>query len=381
MEFTDSELTQLESITKSINVPFKAFLAVIQVESNGVKGTMIGGKLEPVIRYEGHYFDKLCVPGVRDAARRAGVSSPNAGGVKNPSKQLDRWALVKKAAQFDKSAAYQSCSYGVGQVMGSHWKTLGFTSIDQFLSTARSGLVGQAKIMAAFIKVFGLDDELRAYDWSGFARGYNGKNYTKYGYHTKLAAAYKEQGGVESIPVNRSTMLRLGSKGAAVRELQALLKKSGYAIDVDGDFGDSTVQVVKKFQSERGLDIDGKVGPATQAALSSIRAIAPKNAGQEPMLQNPEVQKGLGGAIATPATIEAIKDPLNKVLDQVSGVAMLADVAAYLQTALSILSVTGIVIGVSYAGYAWYKSRKTHTGTVPEYIAPIEPTIEEGLVL
>lgn len=381
MKFSNEELIGLTAIAKSIDVPFEAFLAVIDVESNGIPGEVISGKLEPLIRYEGHYFDKLCAAGVRDEARRAGVSSPQAGEIKNPAKQIDRWALVRKAAKYDRDAAYASCSYGVGQVMGSHWKTLGFTSLDQFINTARSGLIGQAKIMAMFIKTFNLDDELRALDWSGFARGYNGKNYKKNKYDTKMAAAYKRYGGVGTIGTKRANMLRLGSKGKDVRELQALLNKSGYTLVVDGDFGESTKQVVMKFQSERGLEVDGVVGPATQAALASVRAISPKDVGQEPALENKGVQTGLGGAIATPTIIETIKEPLGKALDQVKDVSMLSTFADYLQTALSIISVTGIVIGVSYAGYAWYKSRKTDSGTKPDPEVKIEPPFEGDLVI
>lgn len=381
MNFSSEELTGLEAIARSINVPFKAFLAVIEVESNGVSGEHISGRLEPLIRYEGHYFDKLCAAGVRDEARRAGVSSPQAGAIKNPSKQIDRWKLVRKAAKFDRNAAYASCSYGVGQVMGSHWKTLGFASLDQFIDTARSGLVGQAKIMAAFIKVFNLDDELRALDWSAFARGYNGKNYKSNKYDTKMEAAYKRLGGTDTIGVKRANMLRLGSKGKDVRELQSLLNKSGYTLVVDGDFGESTKQVVMKFQSERGLEVDGVAGPATQAALASVRAISPKNVGQEPALENSDVQKGLGGAIATPTIIETIKEPIGKALDQVKNVPMLSTFADYLQTALSVISIAGIVIGVSYAGYAWYKSRKTDTGTKPDPEVKIEPPFEGDLVI
>lgn len=103
--------------------------------------------------------------------------------------------------------------------------------------------------------------------------------------------------------------------------------------------------------------------------------------GTGPVLQDPEVQKGLGGAVGVPVTIEAIKKPINDVLEQVTGVSMFSDIASYLQTALSILSVTGIVIGVGYAGYAWYKSRKTYTGTKAENPVQVEPEFEGDLVL
>lgn len=373
MKFSDTDQIALKGIAASINVPFPAFLAVIAVESNGSPGVIIANKLEPLIRYEGHYFDKLCDPKVQAAARAAGVSSPIAGAIKNPSKQVDVWALVKKAATFDRYAAYASCSYGVGQVMGVHWKKLGYASLDEFINDARSGLVGQAQIMAKFIKIFGLDDELRGLDWSGFARGYNGPAYKKNRYDTKLADFYKQYGGTSSIGSQRSGMLRLGSKGADVRNLQSLLTTAGYAVKIDGDFGNTTKNAVMAFQSRNGIAVDGIVGPETQQALSGVRATSVPNAGTAPLVKLPEVQQGAVAAVGIPATVEAIKEPLQSISDSISGVDMLSNLSNYVHTGLAVLSVIGIVAGVAYAGYGWWKSRKTDTGTKAENPITIEP--------
>ena len=45
-----------------------------------------------------------------------------------------------------------------------------------------------------------------------------------------------------------------------VRRLQAALNKAGYPGDTDGLFGEATEQLVKAFQSDRGLSADGVVG-------------------------------------------------------------------------------------------------------------------------
>lgn len=62
-------------------------------------------------------------------------------------------------------------------------------------------------------------------------------------------------------PVARP-LLKRGSKGAPVRELQKLL-----LITVDGDFGPKTQAAVKAFQKKHGLTADGIVGPYTWAVL------------------------------------------------------------------------------------------------------------------
>ncbi len=62
--------------------------------------------------------------------------------------------------------------------------------------------------------------------------------------------------------------LRKGARGDNVEELQALFNaKYGFSLDVDGVFGDKTVQAVKAFQTAHGLKADGIVGPKTWEAL------------------------------------------------------------------------------------------------------------------
>ena len=57
-------------------------------------------------------------------------------------------------------------------------------------------------------------------------------------------------------------VLKKGSKGAEVKELQKLLK-----ITVDGDFGPATELAVMKFQGQKGLKVDGIVGAKTWEKL------------------------------------------------------------------------------------------------------------------
>jgi len=65
-------------------------------------------------------------------------------------------------------------------------------------------------------------------------------------------------------------LLSNGSRGLAVRNLQAALRLDGYAIAVDGDFGDETEAVVRAYQRRVGLVDDGVAGPKTQAALKGF---------------------------------------------------------------------------------------------------------------
>ncbi len=70
-----------------------------------------------------------------------------------------------------------------------------------------------------------------------------------------------------SIVVNRP-ILKIGSRGAEVSELQAALKLLGYFTGtVDGIYGESTAIAVSRFQQSSSLTADGITGSATWARL------------------------------------------------------------------------------------------------------------------
>lgn len=62
-------------------------------------------------------------------------------------------------------------------------------------------------------------------------------------------------------------ILRIGMNGSDVMEIQAMLRKLGFNIAVDGIFGPDTQSAVMGFQRARGLDPDGVIGPLTYAAM------------------------------------------------------------------------------------------------------------------
>jgi peptidoglycan hydrolase-like protein with peptidoglycan-binding domain len=62
-------------------------------------------------------------------------------------------------------------------------------------------------------------------------------------------------------------LLRVGSRGQAVKKLQADL-----GAGADGIFGQGTKKAVEAFQAENGLVVDGIAGPNTLAKLPSFAA-------------------------------------------------------------------------------------------------------------
>jgi len=88
-----------------------------------------------------------------------------------------------------------------------------------------------------------------------------------------------------------ATVLKRGSKGAAVAFLQRLLNAAGQNpyIKEDGDFGKLTEDSVRWFQSNNQLVVDGKAGPQTLTTLKQV-STGPKSSKPEPdklAIQNP----------------------------------------------------------------------------------------------
>ncbi len=68
-----------------------------------------------------------------------------------------------------------------------------------------------------------------------------------------------------SIGLDELVLLRVGTRGAAVKELQTAL-----GIDADGRFGPATKKAVEDFQRSQGLDPDGLAGPETLSRIDAF---------------------------------------------------------------------------------------------------------------
>lgn len=268
-----SDNDRLEEAVKAVagetGLEFAALLAVCRVESGGVVTSSIGGREEPLIRFEGHYFHRLLPAVKRNRAIVAGLAHARAGAVKNPRSQAARWKMLGEAIEIDRPAALASTSWGVGQVMATHWRWLGYASIDAMVHDVRAGVEGQVRLMARYILKAKLDARLAEHDWAGFARAYNGPGYRRNRYDRKMAEAYAAITGERLKPQRNAILaLKLGSAGPAVEELQDNLRGLGFPLITDGDFGFATEAAVRAFQKTARLVADGIAGPKTLLAVA-----------------------------------------------------------------------------------------------------------------
>lgn len=173
-----------------------AVQAVATVESNG-DGMLPDGR--PKILFERHVmfqrYKAAAGQALADIAvlKWPSVINPKPGGYGTGSNEHKRLEL---AAAINRNCALEACSWGAFQIMGYHWKTLEYSSLQDFVNAMYKG---ESKQLDAFVRFIMADQvlisALRETNWQKFARRYNGSAYATNRYDEKMAAAYIGLGG------------------------------------------------------------------------------------------------------------------------------------------------------------------------------------------
>ncbi len=256
-----------ERAAKTIGCNVSAVRAVITVEAAGA-GFDAKNRLK--VLPEPHYFFKLLSGEKRDAAVAAGLAYREWGTKPYATTQDARYAQIERMIEIDLETALDSCSWGIGQIMGANAGVCGFRSAQEMVTAFLQGEGRQLDGIVGFIIGNGLAKTLVSQDWAAFARGYNGPRYAENKYDSKLAAAYRKHAALQTVSADplADGLLSIGDVGDVVRELQLALTGIGFATGgTDGAFGRLTDQAVRQYQASRKLAVDGKVGRQTGAAL------------------------------------------------------------------------------------------------------------------
>lgn len=176
---TDSEIV---GFARRLGCTPKQIRAVAKVESGG---SAFDSKGRPKILFERHLFHRMT--GGRFTP--APFSNPAYGGYSE-----DSWMKLAYAAGKNPEVAFSSCSWGRFQVLGSHWRKLGYASAFELaMSTARTEMA-HYELLVRYVEKFGLVTAIRALSADpatcvAFARGYNGPDFGRNQYDRKLARA------------------------------------------------------------------------------------------------------------------------------------------------------------------------------------------------
>jgi len=183
---SESDLT---AVADDLGVELAAVKAVNEVEAGG-QG-FLGDK--PKILFEGHVFWKqlkkhgLNPPDFKEGNEDILYSRWTKEHYLGGAKEHDR---LDKAKIIHEDAALESASWGLFQIMGYHWESLGYKSVKDFVRLMGKSEGEQLKAFGRFIMTNNLTKYLKNKDWAGFALRYNGQGYKANKYDVKFERAY-----------------------------------------------------------------------------------------------------------------------------------------------------------------------------------------------
>ncbi|SRR6266852_241199 len=247
----------LAEVANQLGVFAPEIWTILAVETSGC-GYLADRR--PQILYERHIFHRLTQGQFDDGD----ISDPSAGGYgARGAHQYDR---LGQAIADDRTAALQSASWGIGQIMGENFARAGFGSVEDMVAAMSQSEDQQLAAMGSFLVSTKLRASLQAHDWATFARGYNGPNYAINRYDIKLNAEYQKYSSGVLPDLN-------------VRAAQLYLTYLGFHPGlVDGIAGQHTLSALEQFQTQSGLQttnvIDGNAIAQLQDALPSVDVIA-----------------------------------------------------------------------------------------------------------
>lgn len=180
----------IDRIAVRLGCSVRQLAAVARVESNG-GGWDNAGLLKCL--WERHYLwrrVKVTIPLLSNPSPNPKEYTIDADG----DGINDSWEKLADASmRFGFGTAAECASFGAFQVMGAHWKALGYPSVAEMVWGLSRSEAAHYEQLARFIEVNGLKSALRSISEKpeaclAFARGYNGAG--QKGYDKRLAEAF-----------------------------------------------------------------------------------------------------------------------------------------------------------------------------------------------
>jgi len=174
-------ISKVKEIAKNFGIEPAMFLAFIDVESGG-KG-----------------FDDAFEPSW--FRKKVAYAPSGAWSVNKVDVQSKEWVAFNDAFKINPNAAMESTSIGLPQIMGFHWKLLGYKSVGEMWDDFKRGEYQQVLALARYIKANPkLYSAIKRKDWHMIAYLYNGSQYKKMAkkwgrepYNISLEKAYKNE--------------------------------------------------------------------------------------------------------------------------------------------------------------------------------------------
>lgn len=171
---------QIANVACEFGLEYAKVKAVIDVESGGIGFASDTGKI--ILQFEPSWY------------RRKAPYTPSGKWSQNGvERQSQEWIAFNDAFSKNANAAMESTSIGLMQVMGFHYKLLGFKTVGEMWDYAKVSEENQLRLGMRFIKSNEkMFNALKTGDWRTFSYYYNGSAYEKFNYHNRLESAYKK---------------------------------------------------------------------------------------------------------------------------------------------------------------------------------------------
>jgi hypothetical protein len=222
-------------LAADLQVEERTIWALLAVETRGF-GFLPDRR--PKILFERHVFNAKTQG--RFSAQYPDISNPVRGGYAGGAAEYQR---LSRAMSLDRTAALESASWGLGQVMGFNATTLGYADADAMVRDFMSGEDTQLAAAGRFIQNNkALHAAVKGRQWKTVAFFYNGSSYADHHYDEKLSAAFdKFQSAIPDI---------------TIRGIQAFLTYLGFdPKGVDGVVGSGTGEAIQAFCLKAGISV------------------------------------------------------------------------------------------------------------------------------
>lgn len=231
--------------------------AMLRVETSGC-GYLASRR--PPILFERHIFSRLT--GGQFDASNPDISNRIPGGY--GASGDNQYTRIGQAYALAPDAALQSASWGLGQVMGENFASVGFASVQDLVAAMCDSEDAQLQTVVAFVQRNNIAAALQNQQWAAYARVYNGPNYAQNQYDTNLAKAF----AVYQDPAQWPDL--------TVRATQLLLTFLGFdPHGVDGRIGGNTIAALNRFQAAQGQALTASIDANALAALQAALPPAP----------------------------------------------------------------------------------------------------------
>lgn len=182
---------EILELAKANAIPYENLKAVILVEGAGKGFDPVTGKI--LIQFEPHWYKRKYKDWQKFSAAQS-LWIRNKVGV-----QSVEWEAFNDAfnedpnSDADAIAAMEATSIGMMQVMGFHWSLLGFKSVGDMWDYAKQSERNQVELGIRFIKTNKkMYTALQNGDFATFAYYYNGAEYKKFKYDTRMISAREQ---------------------------------------------------------------------------------------------------------------------------------------------------------------------------------------------